>query len=56
MASGKAAAMPASGTIKFTSLNMDENIRTEMRAVAGGMGQKIKRYWDQKTKTKDKAG
>jgi hypothetical protein len=56
MASGQAAAMPAGGTIKFTSLNMDENIRTEMRSVTGSMGQNIKRYWDQKIKTKDKAG
>jgi hypothetical protein len=56
MDSGKAAALPAAGTVKFTPLNMDENIKTEIRSAGGGVGQKIKRYWDRKVKAIEKAG
>ena len=56
MASGKAAAMPASGTVKFTPLNMDENIKTEIRSSASGVAERIKKYWDRKVKAKKKAG
>lgn len=51
METGTAAGPPASGTAKFTPLNMDEELRKAVNASVGGMGQSIKQYWQQKLKS-----
>jgi serine/threonine-protein kinase len=51
METGAAAGPPASGTAKFTPLNMDEELRKAVNSSVGGMGQSIKEYWQQKLKS-----
>ncbi|MCJ7600980.1 MAG: hypothetical protein MUO63_05675, partial [Desulfobulbaceae bacterium] len=51
METGAAAGPPASGTAKFTPLNMDEELRKAVNSSVGGMGQSIKQYWQQKLKS-----
>jgi len=51
METGAAAGPPASGTAKFTPLNMDEELRKAVNASVSGMGQSIKDYWQQKLKS-----
>ena len=50
MNTGANAAPPASGTAKFTPLNMDEELRKAVDASVRNMGQAIKDYWQQKLK------
>lgn len=51
METGAAAGPPASGTAKFTPLNMDEELRKAVNSSVGNMGQSIKEYWQQKLKS-----
>lgn len=48
MATGISAASPATGSVKFTSLNMEENFREALTPALLEMGQMIKRYWQDK--------
>jgi predicted Ser/Thr protein kinase len=48
---GVSAAMPASGAIKFTSLNMTEQVQKAVASAASGMGSEMKEYWREKLKT-----
>lgn len=53
---GVSAAMPSSGAIKFTSLNMTEQVRKAVASAASGMGSELKEYWRKKLKTGGEAG
>ncbi|MBI5556556.1 MAG: protein kinase [Deltaproteobacteria bacterium] len=48
METGATAGKSASGTAKFTPLNMDEELRKAVTKTVEGMGQTIKQYWQQK--------
>jgi serine/threonine protein kinase len=45
---GLSATAPATGTVKYTVLNMEENFQKEIGYKAGDMGAKIRDYWDRK--------
>jgi len=50
MATGISVATPASGSVKFTSLNMEKNFREIITSAAGSMGPEMKGYWEEKLK------
>lgn len=54
MASGQTAAAPATGTVKYTPLNMEKNIRSEINTSAGSMGSNIMKYWQNQIKRLNK--
>ena len=56
MATGVSAASPGIGTVKFTPLNMDEEMKRGVHSAAGEMGAAIRRYWREKLKAGDGAG
>jgi serine/threonine protein kinase len=56
MDTGTSAAKPASGSIKFTALNMEENIREAVSAATQDMGAQIRAYWEKKLKGTGEAG
>jgi serine/threonine protein kinase len=45
---GLSATAPATGTVKYTALNMEENFQKEIGSKAGDMGARIRDYWDRK--------
>jgi serine/threonine protein kinase len=45
LATGASAASPATGTVTFTSLNMNENFKDAVASSAGEMGKEIRTYW-----------
>lgn len=45
---GLSATPPATGTVKYTVLNMEENFQKEIGYKAGDMGARIRDYWDRK--------
>ncbi len=45
---GLSATAPATGTVKYTVLNMEENFQKEIGYKAGDMGARIRDYWDRK--------
>ncbi|MDY6843472.1 MAG: serine/threonine-protein kinase [Thermodesulfobacteriota bacterium] len=47
---GTSIAVPASGSVEFTPLNMEENFREAITSDASGMGPEIKKYWKEKLK------
>jgi len=50
MVTGTSAARPAIGSVKFTTLNMEENFTEALNSAASGIGAEIKGYWKQKVK------
>ncbi|MBW2109162.1 MAG: serine/threonine protein kinase [Deltaproteobacteria bacterium] len=48
MATGTSAARPASGTVKYTQLNVQKNVDKTVAQAAGGMGKQIMGYWQKK--------
>ncbi len=56
MDTGTSAAKPASGSIKFTALNMEENIQEAVSAAEQDMGAQIRAYWEKKLKGTGEAG
>ncbi len=48
MATGASVAVPASGSVKFTSLNMEENVKEVITSSGRGIGEEIKKYWENK--------
>jgi len=45
---GLSATTPATGTVKYTVLNMEESFQKEIGDKAGDMGARIRQYWDRK--------
>jgi serine/threonine protein kinase len=45
---GLTATAPATGTVKYTALNMEENFQQEIGRKAGDMGARIRDYWERK--------
>jgi hypothetical protein len=45
---GLSATAPATGTVKYTVLNMEDNFQKEIAYKAGDMGARIRDYWDRK--------
>ncbi len=45
---GLSATSPATGAVKYTLLNMEENFQKEIGYKAGDMGARIRQYWDRK--------
>jgi hypothetical protein len=56
METGATAGKSASGTAKFTPLNMDEELRKAVTKTVEGMGQTIKQYWQQKLQSAEPKG
>ena len=56
MATGTSAGSPASVSVKFTPLNMEENFKEAITSAASGMGTDIKKYWKEKLSAVTKAG
>jgi hypothetical protein len=54
MVSGQTITSPATGTVKFTPLNMEENIKSEIDTAAGSMGSNIMKYWQDEIKRLNK--
>lgn len=52
---GVSAAMPVSGTAKFTPLTLDDELRRAVSLAASGMGPAIKMYWRQKRRMAEKS-
>ncbi len=50
MDTGTAVATPASGSVKYTQLNMEENFRKAVSEAARSMGAEIEVYWKEKIK------
>lgn len=55
MATGISAGLPASASIKFTPLNMEENFKEAITSAASGIGMDIKTYWKEKLSAVTKA-
>ena len=53
MASGKSVARPASGSVKFTQLNMEKNLKDAIASASGGIGAEMKAYWERVIHVKD---
>jgi hypothetical protein len=53
---GASAATPASGSVKFTSLNMEEQIRKSIASAASGMSPDLKQSWRNKRETLGETG
>jgi serine/threonine protein kinase len=56
MDTGTSAAKPASGSIKFTALNMETNIQKAVSAATQDMAAQIRAYWEKKLKGTGEAG
>ena len=48
MATGTSAGSPASASVRFTPLNMEENFKEAITSAASGIGTDIKTYWKEK--------
>lgn len=55
LATGVSAAQPASGSVKFTSLNMEEKFRNSISSAVSHMGAQIKDYWQRKRRATEAA-
>ena len=55
MATGISAGLPASASVKFTPLNMEENFKEAITSAASGIGMDIKTYWKEKLSAVTKA-
>ena len=55
MATGISAGLPASASVKFTPLNMEENFKEAITSAASGIGMDIKTYWKKKLSAVTKA-
>ena len=53
---GVSVADPASGSVKYTSLNMTDQFRKSVTSSVAAMGSEIKRYWHKKRKTAEETG
>jgi hypothetical protein len=53
---GVSVATPAGGSIKYTQLNLEENIRDALGSNVGGVGKEIKAHWEKKLLQKGKTG
>lgn len=56
MATGISVATPASSSVKFTQLNMEENLRRTVTSAASGIGAEIKGYWEERIRSPRKTG
>ncbi len=56
MVTGISVATPASSSVKFTQLNMEENLRRTVTSAAGGIGAEIKGYWEERIRSSRKTG
>jgi serine/threonine protein kinase len=56
MSTGTSVATPASGSIKFTLLNMEENFRKTITSATSGMGAEIRGYWEKRVGAAKKTG
>ncbi len=50
IATGISVATPASGSVKFTPLNMEKNFKKTIASAAGSMGPEVMGYWEEKLK------
>ncbi len=50
MDTGISVAAPASGSVKYTPLNMEKNFEKAITSAAGNMGPEVKEYWEEKLK------
>jgi serine/threonine protein kinase len=48
MTTGTSVTVPVTGSVSFTSLNMEENFKTAIASAASDMGAEIMRYWKEK--------
>ena len=48
MDSGSSVIKPISGSMRFTQLNMDENIKAAVTSASGSIGVEMKQYWEKK--------
>jgi predicted Ser/Thr protein kinase len=46
MASGVSVARPVSGSVKFTPLNMEKNLKDAIASTSSGIGPEMKAYWE----------
>lgn len=53
MASGMSVARPVSGSMKFTQLNMDKNLKDAIASASSGIGPEMKAYWEKVIHAKD---
>jgi predicted Ser/Thr protein kinase len=56
MATGISVATPASSSVKFTQLDMEENLRKTVTSAASGIGAEIKGYWEKRIRASRKTG
>ena len=56
MATGQSVASPATGAVKFTPLNMEDNIKSEINTAAGVLGSNIMKYWENEIKNQNEPG
>jgi predicted Ser/Thr protein kinase len=56
MASGTSVGAPAAGTVDFTALNMNENLKDAITSAAGDIGNDIKKYWAEKIQSAGRSG
>jgi hypothetical protein len=50
---GRSVAKPVSGSVQFTQLNMEQNIRNAVKAASSGIGPEMKAYWESRIHAKD---
>jgi hypothetical protein len=48
MTTGTSVTVPVTGSVNFTSLNMEENFKTAIASATSDMGAEIMRYWKEK--------
>jgi len=53
MASGISVARPVSGSVKFTQLNMEKNLKDAIASASSGIGPEMKAYWERVIHAKD---
>lgn len=56
MDTGTSSDLPVTGSVRFTPLNMEDNVRTEITSAAHGIGDKIKQFWEIKISSIKKKG
>jgi hypothetical protein len=53
MASGVSVARPVSGSVKFTQLNMEKNLKDAIMSVSSGIGPEMKAHWEKVIHARD---
>ncbi|OKY76426.1 MAG: hypothetical protein BM485_04100 [Desulfobulbaceae bacterium DB1] len=56
METGEAAGAPGTATMKYTPLNMDQELQKAADTAAGGMGGQIRMFWKEKRQASDSSG